>query len=400
VRDIGKEWYVEPKRRDEFRAILKRDGYVHDFVSEIYRHKTRERIWITESARIVYDKSTGEPLFYEGSVREITETRRKLQAEELLRKLSSQVPGGLFQFIRLNGGCYATPYVSSGFRSLLGLDPDQDIEHPERFIDMIDAEDTALVKESLRVSGINMEAWHVEFRATAKDGKTKWLRIVAKPESIENGIIWHGYINDISLHKRHEMEIENLAFYDPLTGLPNRRMFMDRMAKAIACCNEQRNCSALIFIDLDNFKTLNDTRGHDVGDEYLTQVAKRLCNCVSVKDTVARIGGDEFVVILEGIGGDGASGSRAAIMAANRVLAALRDEFQVGEFSHNSSASVGVVVFDGREARPEEVLKHADIAMYRAKAAGRNGMAFYEPTPTDEDESRARESLPATRLRA
>ena len=119
VRDIGKEWYVDPERRDQFRAILQRDGHVHDFVSEIYRHKTRERIWITESARLVYDKNTGDPLFYEGSVREITETRRKLQAEELLRKLSSQVPGGLFQFIRHQGGSYSTPYVSSGFRSLL-----------------------------------------------------------------------------------------------------------------------------------------------------------------------------------------------------------------------------------------------------------------------------------------
>lgn len=377
IEDIGKEWYVEPNRRDEFRAILERDGFVENFVSEIYRHKTRERIWISESARIVQDKH-GKPLYYEGSVREITETMRKLKLEELLQKLSSQVPGGLFQFIRHDGGKYTIPYVSSGFRGITGFREDEPYPDPIEFIKLIHPEDRQRFVDTLRESGTMMESLDIEFRATARDGKEKWLRSTAKPERIEGGIIWHGYINDISVRKRNEMEIEKLAFYDPLTGLPNRRMFMDRMSAAVSRCCSRGATGALIFIDLDNFKTLNDTRGHDVGDEFLSQVAKRLRACVRPQDTVARIGGDEFVIILEGAGDDSAYGARMAIMTGNKVLRAMRVDFEIGQFAHRSSASLGIVVFDGADAGPDEILKRADIAMYQAKAAGRDGMALYD----------------------
>lgn len=376
--DFGKESYVEPGRRDEFRAILKRDGFVEDFVSEIYRHKTRERIWITESARLVRDAKTGKPLYYEGSVREITEMMNRLKAEELLSKLSSQVPGGLFQLVRQADGSYAIPYASRGFRTIFALDDDEHPGSPRHLLKMVHPADRAALTGALGASRTTMEPLDLEFRATARDGKAKWLRLSAKPETIDGGVIWHGYVNDISVRKKNEMEIEKLAFYDPLTGLPNRRMFMDRMGKAVARCGERGGCGALIFIDLDNFKTLNDTRGHDVGDDYLTQVARRLKGCVRADDTVARIGGDEFVIILEGVSEDSANAARIAIMTANKVLSAMRDDFEVGQFSHRSSASVGVVVFDGKNERPEEILKHADIAMYQAKAAGRDGVALYD----------------------
>lgn len=377
AKNIGKEWYVDPGRRDEFRAILRRDGFVRDFVSEIYRHKTRERIWITESARLVRDKN-GRTLFYEGSVREITETVNRLKAEELLRKLSSQVPGGLVQLVRQAGGAYALPYASTGFRTIFGLERDEAFGSPRRFLKMVDKADRQALAHALRTSRDTLQPLDMEFRATAGDGTNKWLRASAKPEQVDGGVMWHGYVNDISVRKRNEMEIQKLAFYDPLTGLPNRRMFMDRMAKAVGRCRERAGCGALIFIDLDNFKTLNDTHGHDVGDDYLVQVAKQLKACVRTDDTVARIGGDEFVVILEGAGDDYAHTSRTAIMTAHKVLAAMRDDFEIGQFKHRSSASLGVVVFNGRDCQPEEILKHADIAMYQAKAAGRNGIALYD----------------------
>ena len=378
IEDIGKEWYVEPGRRDEFRAILRREGRIENFVSEIYRHKTRERIWITESARLVRDKATGKVRFYEGSVREITETVKRLQAEELLRKLSCQVPGGLFQFTRKKGGHFSVPYASDGYLAIHGFRDASEIGGSEHFMSLVHPEDRDQVSEAVRRSGQQMQALDVEFRITATCGRQKWVRCTAQPEAVDDGLIWHAYINDISARKRNEMEIQKLAFYDSLTGLPNRRLFMDQMAKALEACREKATSGAVIFIDLDNFKTLNDTRGHDVGDEYLAQVAARLSSCVSGRDMVARLGGDEFVIILEGIGDDVASASRSAIMTANRVLAALRNDFALGQFSHRSSASLGVVVFDGSNSRPEEILKHADIAMYRAKAAGRNGVALYD----------------------
>ena len=377
IEDIGKEWYVDPGRRDEFRAILRRDGFVTDFVSEIYRHKTRERIWITESARLVHGKN-GRPRYYEGSVREITETMRKLQAEQLLQKLSSQVPGGLFQFTRDDDGQFSVSFLSDGFRRLTGYTGPEGAFEPFVFANVVHPDQRMTFLHSLRDSGREMKPWELEFQTSAPGIGERWLRVTAQPERVENRIIWHGYIADISARKSAEMEVQKLAFYDSLTGLPNRRMFIERMAQAVARCHERASHGALIFIDLDNFKTLNDTRGHDVGDTYLVQVANRLRNCVRHEDTVARIGGDEFVIVLEGLGETPAGATRSAIMTSNKVLAAMRDDFEIGEFSHRSSASLGVVVFDGDDGRPDELLKHADLAMYQAKAAGRNGVALYD----------------------
>ncbi|MCO5145904.1 MAG: EAL domain-containing protein [Aquamicrobium sp.] len=377
VNDIATEWYVVPTRRDEFRALLRRHGFVTDFVSEVYRHKTRERIWVTESARLVRERKTGRPLFYEGSVREITETVNRLEAEERLRKLSSQVPGGLIQFVRRADGSYTVPFMSSGFRELYGLGENETLVSTQEITAMVPPEDRPAFLENVR-AGTSARSWDQEYRVTLRDGTTKWLQISAKPEAVEDGVIWHGYISDITTRKASEAEIEKLAFFDPLTGLPNRRMFMDRMACAVSRCREHDTSGALLFIDLDNFKTLNDTRGHDVGDCFLTQVAERLKGCVGPRDTVARIGGDEFVIILGEAGPDRAGATQAAILAGNKVLSAMREDFPLGEFSHRSSASLGIVVFDGENASADEILKQADIAMYRVKSAGRNGMALYD----------------------
>jgi len=291
VGDIAKEWYVVPSRRTEFRRLLSRDGVVRDFVSEVHRHKTRERIWVSESARLVRDRKTGKPLFYEGSVREITETVTRLQAEERLSKLSSQIPGGLIQFVRHTDGSYTVPYMSSGFRALYGLSEDEDFLSPQEITAMVHPDDRQAFLDNARSGHRPDASWDQEYRVTLRDGTTRWLQINAKPEVIDSGVMWHGYISDITARKTTETEIEKLAFFDPLTGLPNRRMFMDRMARAVARCRERETSGAVLFIDLDNFKALNDTRGHDVGDTFLIQVAERLKGCVGPADTVARIGG-------------------------------------------------------------------------------------------------------------
>lgn len=378
IGDIATEWYVVPTRRKEFRDVLLRDGFVENFVSEVYRHKTRERIWISESARLVRDRKTGRPLFYEGSVREITDTITRLDAEERLRKLSSQVPGGLIQFVRGGDGIYAMRFASSGFRALYGMDEKEPLPSAAKFVTMVHPLDRQAFLANARAGVENGEAWNQEYRIILRDGATKWLQINAKAEPLEDGVIWHGYVSDITLRKQTETEIEKLAFFDPLTGLPNRRMFIDRMTRAVAGCREKRHSGALLFIDLDNFKTLNDTRGHDVGDAYLVQVAQRLRDCVGRHDTVARIGGDEFVVILQDAGSDAATATRTAILAGNRMLSALREDYPLGGFSHRSSASIGIVVFDSENVSADEIFKRADIAMYQVKAAGRNGLALYD----------------------
>jgi diguanylate cyclase (GGDEF)-like protein/PAS domain S-box-containing protein len=387
VRNLGSDCYVQPHRRQEFHELLQRDGRVEDFVSEVYRHKTRERIWISESARLVRNED-GVPLFYEGSVREITDTVRRLSAEDQLQRLSSQLPGALFQFTTYSDGHSAVHYLSAGSAQITGVPIKEMMANPELFTRMVMDADKDDYRRSLQAAAEKLEAWDHEFRIRAKDGTEKWVHLLAYPERLSDGIKWHGYLADISMRKRQELEIEELAFFDPLTRLPNRRTFFRRMSRSIADCAARGDHGALLFIDLDNFKTLNDTQGHDIGDRYLVEIAERLLRCVSARDLVARIGGDEFVIVLEQPGAAAAQMTRGAIIVAGRILSALRCDFQLGELTHTGSASVGIVVFDGSEPRVEQVLKRADIAMYQAKSAGRNGMALFDPATLEREQER------------
>jgi PAS domain S-box-containing protein len=226
VGDIATEWYVEPSRRDEFRAILKRCGRVDDFVSEIYRHKTRERIWVTESARLVCHETTGKPLFYEGSVREITETVKRLKIEERFQKLTRQLPGGLFQFVRHRDGRHTMPYLSAGASRISGVPAEEQIARPSIFNELVVEQDRAGFRQALQISAAKLTPWDHEFRIRSRDGEEKWVRVNARPEAENGDITWHGYLSDISSRKRQEMEIRKLAYFDPLTRLPNRRMFI------------------------------------------------------------------------------------------------------------------------------------------------------------------------------
>jgi GGDEF domain-containing protein len=242
-------------------------------VSEVYRYKTRERIWVSEGARLVRDAKTGKPLYYEGSVREITETVKRLKLEEFYQKLFNQVPGGLFQIVHASDGTFSLPFVSPGFRHILGIEPGEERFASDELLDMIDAEQRMSFLAALRRSGRELERWDCEFQARDAQGTQKWLRITATPERTPEGTVWHGYMTDCSLRKKHEMAIEKLAYRDPLTDLPNRRVLLDRLGNATRKCARKDCRGALLFLDLDNFKELNDRHGHDVGDAFLRIVA-------------------------------------------------------------------------------------------------------------------------------
>lgn len=390
VKDIATEWYVEPGRREEFRRILEREGKVDDFVSEIFRHKTRERIWITESARIVRDAKTGTPLYYEGTVREVTETMERLRLEEQFRLLSSAVPGALFQFVLHRDNSHAIKFLSPGFTRLTGLPKEALDGDAHAYLERIHPEDRSAYLDSVTKAVSQHSVWDHEFRFLTAWDEEKWFRIAATVEPVRDGTLLQGYVADISLRKHREIEIEKLAFYDSLTGLPNRRLLVERIAAAVKSCRVRRGYGALLFIDLDNFKSLNDSQGHDVGDEYLMQVAQRLREAAGPDDTVARLGGDEFVVLLNDLGYDKSSGGCAALSTAQAILATLSEKFHLGVVEHQSSASIGFVAFDASEPRVDELLKRADIAMYEAKNAGRNGIAVFDPQALQREADRYR----------
>ena len=184
---------------------------------------------------------------------------------------------------------------------------------------------------------------------------------------------------DISRRKAAEEEARYLAFYDALTRLPNRRLLIDRLQHVIASSERSGLRAAVLFIDLDNFKTLNDSRGHALGDLLLLEVAQRLQGCVREQDTVARLGGDEFVVVLHNLSGARNDAAAQVRALGEQMLAVLRQPYDLAGQQHHMSASMGATVLHDRQIGIDEVLKQADMAMYRAKDAGRNTMRFFDP---------------------
>lgn len=194
---------------------------------------------------------------------------------------------------------------------------------------------------------------------------------------------------NISERKKSEEEIYNLAFYDPLTGLPNRRLLFDRLAVAISASGRSQQYGALLFLDMDNFKILNDTMGHDVGDGLLIQVAERLRLCVRESDTVGRLGGDEFLILMENISDETESASLIVAQVAEKIRKALSAPYLIKNNTHHSSPSIGVRLFYKNETSIEVLLKHADVAMYQAKDSGRNKVRFFDPELQRSVETRA-----------
>ena len=188
-----------------------------------------------------------------------------------------------------------------------------------------------------------------------------------------------GMHTDITERKAAETEIQQLAFYDALTQLPNRRLMMDRLHHALANSARSGLWGAIFFIDLDNFKTLNDTRGHDQGDKLLRLVAQRLIACMREEDTVARLGGDEFVVMLEGVNASATEAANQAKTVGEKILSALNFPYQLDSSDYRSTPSIGVTLFLGHQDSVDELLKRADVALYQAKAAGRNTLRFFDP---------------------
>ena len=212
------------------------------------------------------------------------------------------------------------------------------------------------------------------------DGETFPVEVTSFPLQLDDKPVLFHSARDITLRKSSEEAVRKLAFFDPLTGLPNRRLLMERLEHALANCARLGEHGALLFVDLDNFKTVNDTAGHDQGDLLLQAVAAILGRCVRHDDTVARLGGDEFVVMLDGLGRYSMVAAGHAETVATKILHALHKTFELGGSEHRVSASIGITLFgDHPGERIEEPLKRADLAMYEAKLAGRNTLRFFDP---------------------
>jgi diguanylate cyclase (GGDEF)-like protein/PAS domain S-box-containing protein len=235
--------------------------------------------------------------------------------------------------------------------------------------------------------------WQGEVWNRRKNGEVypQWLTITAGfSESDAHRKVTHyvATFSDITQRKKNEAEIYQLAFYDPLTELPNRRLLMDRLRHMLATRGRSAGRAALLFIDIDNFKIINDIKGHDIGDLLLIEIAQRLRSSVREGDTVARLGGDEFVVMLEGLSAESEQAAAQAKTTGEKIHQSLNQPYQLKEFEHHSTCSIGISMFS-HDVSAEELLKHADTAMYEAKAAGRNALRFFDPAMQSALEARA-----------
>ncbi len=229
-----------------------------------------------------------------------------------------------------------------------------------------------------------------ELRYHTKGGAACWIEFELKPFSDAGGVKthWVGIGRDISERKQAETRIHKLAFYDVLTGLPNRRLLMERLQALLAEAGGGGGLGALMFIDLDHFKVVNDARGHAIGDALLTGAAARLAALVQGHDTVARLGGDEFVVLLARLGHDLDGATARALRSAEAIRYALAEGFAVDGRGYQSSASIGVTLIAGTSSTVQDLLREADTAMYHAKAGGRNRVALFAESMHAEMEQR------------
>ncbi|MEL7429312.1 MAG: EAL domain-containing protein [Pseudomonadota bacterium] len=379
VGDIAREWYVDPSRRRDFKCLLERDGMVSDFVSEIYRHKTRERIWISETARLVKHHRTGKPLYYEGTVREVTSEVIQQRSDVLLKNLTEKLPHALFRIIRHSDGTHSCPFASARFLEMLGLPEGSELD-PAVFVRRIHKSDIGDYIRAYERARTDMAQWKAEFRLYRTDGTFEWCKISANPEHAPDGeLLWHGYLSIITDRKQTEDKIYKLAYFDPLTGLSNRSCFMQDAAKVLERADRNKSIAALGFIDLDNFKHLNDTHGHGFGDALLIAAAERLKEALPKKHLLSRFGGDEFVILLPSLGKDQRSAQQKVERISEKLLKEIQHGFIINGIDCPMTMSLGISMYDPEKGMPiSDLLKSADVAMYEAKKSGRNNVVIHD----------------------
>jgi len=381
-------WYVDPQRRQQLRDVLDRDNAVIDFVSEVRRPRLGDHIWVREAAHAVRD-AHGQLLYYEGTIEDITASHLAqvalAQSEERWKLALESTGDGVWDWHVQTG----VEYYSRRCKEIYGFAEDEIPNRADALDGRTHPDDVAQMQRAREAHFRGeTETYTNEHRILCKDGSWKWVMtrgMVISRDAQGLPLRMIGTHTDISDRKNAEALVWRQAHFDALTGLPNRRMLRQRLDQAIQHSQQSQQELAILFIDLDHFKEVNDTLGHDNGDLLLVQAAQRILDCVRADDTVARMGGDEFTVVLC----DAHDALRVEAVLHN-ILAQLSGAFQLGDEQVFVSASIGVAQYPHNATLVEELFKHADQALYVAKGAGRNRFSFFTPALQEAAQLRAR----------
>ncbi len=377
---LGKRRWDEPNRFplsgtwDDHRRTLEARQPFRDF----------EYVRTSDDGRRHYVSLSGEPVFdtagefrgYRGVGRNITERKEAGQAlhesERRLSTLIASLPGAAYRC--RNDANWSTEFISEGARALTGHGPQEFVDGRVSFGALVHAEDSERIWNAAQEALLRNEPYTMEYRIRTAEGREKWIwergaGVYAQDGSV---IALEGFISDITERKLAEDRLAHLAQFDPLTGLPNRTLLHDRLSQSIAQSQRHTRQAAVLFVDLDRFKLVNDTLGHFVGDLLIAEVARRLQRCVRTGDTVGRISGDEFGVVLA----DLAHADDAALVA-QKMLDALAQPYLLAGSEAFTSASIGIAVCPGDGTHAEDLLRNADMAMYRVKESTRNAYCFF-----------------------
>ncbi|XXG30196.1 MAG: PAS domain S-box protein [Ferrovum myxofaciens] len=373
-------WNVSPERQPDGRLSSEKS---QEMIATAMREGSHLFEWLNmrlNGSKFYADvlltrMEVGEETFLHATARDITERK---QAEEAMRIAASTFE--IQQSIMITDANANILRTNQAFQDTTGYLEEELIGHNPRIFQS--GRHDAAFYQAMWTTLLGTGKWSGELWDKRKNGEIypKSMSITAVYDDQHRVTHYVSVFRDISNRKQSEQEIHQLAFYDPLTQLPNRRLVLDRMQQAIVF-SARNNCyGALLFLDLDHFKTINDTQGHAVGDLLLIEVSRRLHACVREGDSVARLGGDEFVVLLAELSSDVNEAASQTKSVAEKICSELNEPYMLKDFEHRSTASIGISLFRGHQQSVEDLLKHADVAMYQAKAAGRNAIRFFDPS--------------------
>ena len=373
--------WVDPNERSRMAEDVRRDSFMRDFEAQFWK-KTGEVVWGLMSASAI--EIEGVPCIL-SIIRDVTAAKAvevRLASSSHALRLSEERYRTVFQtsidsitIYRVDSQRFVD--VNQAFLDVMGFERDEVIGRTPLEVRLwSDPRDLEDLTEALTRTS---ECRNVEFKFRKKNGDTIWGLMSASMIQIDGVLCMLTITRDVSNAKAAEDQIHNLAFFDPLTGLPNRRLLLDRLNRPLAIGTRAGRLRALLLIDLDNFKSLNDTLGHQTGDLLLQEAARRLADCARDADTAGRLGGDEFVLMLEDLSEIPEDAAAQAKAIGEKILATVGRPYLLHGSECRASASIGISVFENRRECSNQALQQADIAMDQAKAAGRNTMRFFAP---------------------